>query len=439
MALKESPMTRIRIAGFIAGLLLLAATAYAQGQVVAIGDVHGAYPEFVSILQQTSLIDGNRKWIGGSAILVQMGDLLDRGRQSRDCLDLLMGLERQAKRRGGKVIPLLGNHEAWNILGGVNYVTAEIYRTFATNRSEKRREQAYQDYMKFLSAHRDHSHTALPTDDEATHRKWVDEHPPGFFEYRDAFGPGGKYGAWLRMHPAIVRIGDGLFLHGGLNPALQFRDVAELNDRIRSEVAAFDFFWQSLVQKKVIWRYMKLEEAMRQVDEELKWMQARGKVEDPEVVQQMQQLLGLSNWMITSPEGPLWYRGLALEPEEKLTDALKALLARLKAQYIVEGHTVLSKSAITTRFDNHVFLIDTGMLKEVYGGRASALEIQNGQFTARYADGEREILVAPGLWKTRSSGIRGKGDVMGFFEWDWVTLQLFESVALSTSSIIRIF
>ena len=96
----------------------------------------------------------------------------------------------------------------------------------------------------------------------------------------------------------------------------------------------------------------------------------------------MRQLLDLSKWMIFSQEGPLWHRGLALEREENLMDALKAMLARLDAQYIVAGHTVLSKSTITTRFDNRVFLIDTGMLKEAYGGRASALEIKNGQFTA---------------------------------------------------------
>jgi len=73
-------------------------------------------------------------------------------------------------------------------------------------------------------------------------------------------------------------------MHGGLNPMLQFQNIADLNIRIRSELASFDFIWQSLVRKKVIWRYAKLEEAVRQVNEELKWMQAHGKMENPEVV-----------------------------------------------------------------------------------------------------------------------------------------------------------
>jgi hypothetical protein len=392
MGAKKNP--RIRITCIIAGLLLaLAAAAYGQSRVVAVGDAHGAYPELVSILQKTGLIDGNHVWTGSRATLVQTGDILDRGQQVRNCLDLLMALERQAPKSGGKVIALMGNHETINLMGDVRYVTTDIFRTFADSRSEARREQAYQDYLKFFSVHQDHSHAAIPVEDTAAKQKWMDQHPPGFFEYRDALGPNGKYGVWIRSHHAIVKVGDGIFLHGGLNPALQFRDIEELDNQIRDELAAFDSIWQSLVRKKVIWRYMTLEEAKQQVDEELKWMQAQGDKADPETVRQIQQLLGLNDWLVAHPNGPLWYRGLAQEPEDKLAGDLKGMLARLDARYIVSGHTVVSKSEITARFDNQVFLIDVGMLKDVYGGRAAALEIQNGQITSRYSDGESKILV----------------------------------------------
>ena len=33
-------------------------------RVVAVGDVHGAYPELVAVLQECGLIDENRIWIG---------------------------------------------------------------------------------------------------------------------------------------------------------------------------------------------------------------------------------------------------------------------------------------------------------------------------------------------------------------------------------------
>jgi len=395
------PALRVFLACLASTLLLtLAVTAHAPVRVVAVGDVHGAFPELVAILQRTMLIDANRQWAGGSATLVQTGDVLDRGARSRECLDLVIELERQAEKAGGTVIPLLGNHEAMNLMGDVRYVTPDIYRTFATDQSDKVREQAYQDYMTFLAAHREHGHAVVVTDDEAWRQKWMDGHPPGFFEYRDAFGPAGKYGRWIRQHHAVIQIGDAVFVHGGLNPALPFGSVAELNEKVRSELAGFDTVWQALAGRKVIWRYMKLAEAIQHVGEELKWIQAGGRAGDPETAQEMQKLLGYKSWMAVSSDGPLWYRGLAQDPEEKLTTGLTAMLTRLGAQYIVMGHTVQSTFEITPRFANHVFLMDTGMLKEEYKGRASALEIRNGRLTAYYADGEPKVLEPPARSKT---------------------------------------
>jgi hypothetical protein len=368
--------------------------ASAQTRVVAIADSHGAYPEFVGILQRVGLIDGNRQWIGGSTVFVQLGDVIDRGKGSRACLDLLMDLERQAPKQNARVIPLLGNHEVMNLMGDLRYVVPADYQAFATEQSEKRREESYRDYRDFVAGHSAHHHTVY-SDDEAGREKWMADHPLGFFERHDAFEAQGLYGRWLRSHDAVAQVGDALFVHGGLNPAIHFKNIKELNERVHTEIAHFDSLWQSLCQKKIIWRYMNLEEAMRQIQEEWVWIQARGQVQDREAAQQMQELSGFQNWLIASPDGPLWYRGLALEPEETLKAPLEAMLARLKVKYIVAGHTVRPKFDVLPRFDNHVFLIDTGMLKEVYGGRGSALEFRDGGVTAYYTDGEPQVLVAP--------------------------------------------
>ncbi len=386
---------KVLCTGFVLfSLLALSAAGDNPARVVAIGDVHGAYTEFVSILLRMGLIDQNQRWAGGKAILVQVGDVLDRGPRVRECLDLLMQLEGQAEKQRGKVVALLGNHETMNIMGDLRYVSGDGYRSFATDGSEEVRAREYANYLKFLAAHKEHSH-AYPgsADDASIRQKWMGEHPAGFFEYRDAIGPRGQYGRWFRKHSAIARIGDGLFVHGGLNPRLPFKNINELDAKIRSEIATFDSLWQSLSEKRVIWKYMKLEEATRHMIEELNWVRARGRTEDPESVQQMQELLGYQSWMSVSPDGPLWYRGLALQPEESLAGDFTAMLARLKAGYIVAGHTVESKGDIVARFDKHVFLIDTGMLKEAYGGKASALEIENGRITAYHGDGEPRILV----------------------------------------------
>ncbi len=374
--------------------ILLCAVAGAQPRVIAVGDIHGACADFSAILQRTRIIDANRRWIGASSTLVQTGDVLDRGKEGRACLDLLMDLERQAGRAHGQVMPLLGNHEVMNIMGDVRYVPPEMYLSFATSGSEKVRERAYRDYLQFLASDRNHEPAATPGDPEAARKKWMDEHPPGFFEYRDAFGPNGKYGRWLRGHNAAVQIGSGIYVHGGLNPSLAFNDVAELAVRVRREMAAFDSLWQSLSEKKVLWRYMKLNEALDHLAKEAAWMESHGGGNDPETLTQIKMLLGVRTWLCVSSDGPLWYRGLATEPEDKLMSGLQSMLARLKAQFVVDGHTVQANFQITPRFDHRVFLIDTGMNKEAFGGRASALQVEGSRFTAYYIDQDPVVLIS---------------------------------------------
>ncbi len=387
-------------------LLALPFAVLAQERVVAIGDVHGAYAEFTGILQRTALTDGNQKWAGGSATLVQTGDVLDRGAQARACIDLVMALKQQAGKAHGKVIPLLGNHETLNVMRDLRYVTPAIYATFATDRSEMVRQKAYQDFLKFLAAHRDHSHAALPAVDEPARLKWMEAHPPGFFEYSDAFGPDGKYGRWVRQNRAVVQVGDVIFVHGGLNPQLSFRDLAELDAQVHNDLAAFDALWKRLSGRKIIWKYMLWSEALQHVSEELQWIQARGRAEDADAVDEMRKFLALKDCLTRSADGPLWYRGLAQDPEDTLAGGLDALLSRLKARYIVDGHTVLSTSEITPRFENRVFLIDTGMNKASYKGIASALEFRNGQITAYYAVGDPKVLVQPGAKKTARTAVQ---------------------------------
>ena len=69
-------------------------------RVVVVGDIHGAYDQFVAILQAAGILKGDR-WAGGKSILIQTGDVLDRGAQSRRAVDLLRRLERDAARAGG--------------------------------------------------------------------------------------------------------------------------------------------------------------------------------------------------------------------------------------------------------------------------------------------------------------------------------------------------
>jgi len=64
------------------------------------------------------------------------------------------------------------------------------------------------------------------------------------------------------------------------------------------------------------------------------------------------------------------------------------------------GHTVTPDGRLTSRFGGRVVQLDTGMLGGTFypAGRASALEIRNGQFTAIYED-RRELLVKTAVAK----------------------------------------
>ena len=42
--------------------------------------------------------------------------------------------------------------------------------------------------------------------DYGSEDEWMKAHPLGFIEQREAMGPDGKYGKWLRTLPAIAKV-----------------------------------------------------------------------------------------------------------------------------------------------------------------------------------------------------------------------------------------
>ena len=72
-------------------------------KIIAIGDLHGDYDNFVEILKGVKLVDESLHWIGGEIHLVQTGDILDRGPDARKIFDLIMALEKEADKAGGMV------------------------------------------------------------------------------------------------------------------------------------------------------------------------------------------------------------------------------------------------------------------------------------------------------------------------------------------------
>jgi len=89
----------------------------AASRIVAIGDLHGDRRAFVRTLRNAQLIDEDERWRGGSATLVQLGDVFDRGPQEAGCWSLLRKLQDEAPAAGGRVVRLIGNHEVMNVCG----------------------------------------------------------------------------------------------------------------------------------------------------------------------------------------------------------------------------------------------------------------------------------------------------------------------------------
>ena len=80
--------------------------------VYAFGDIHGELDGFKENLKQANLIDSTGKWKKEEKIMaIQVGDIIDRGPQSLEAYNFLSKLQFQAKKKGGKLVRLLGNHE----------------------------------------------------------------------------------------------------------------------------------------------------------------------------------------------------------------------------------------------------------------------------------------------------------------------------------------
>ena len=317
------------LAAILVALLLMVPGAAAKDQwdgvskVVAVGDVHGDFDQFVAVLRSAGLIDERNHWTGGDTHLVQTGDVPDRGPDTRKIMDLLMDLEREAAKAKGYVHALIGNHESMNMFGDLRYVDPGEYASFADDKSAERREQEYERHRKELEGNPPAA--GLPEFNDAYREQWFADRPLGYFEHREAFAAGGKYGKWILGHNAVIRINDTLFLHGGIGPKYVTESIKGLNRAIESELRDFS---------------------------------------------------KLPGGVNVDPEGPLWYRGLAQSPEADEEQHLEAALKAYGVKRIVIGHTV-SPGTIWPRFGGRVVMIDVGMAAN-YGGRMACLVIEDG-------------------------------------------------------------
>jgi len=161
-------------------------------KIAAFSDIHGQFGLMTQLLQANRIIDDKGQWQFGDGHLVLTGDVFDRGPQVTEALWMLYALEAQAKKAGGDVHLLLGNHETMALSNDLRYVNP-----------------------KYLEVARRFNKT-----------------------YPELFSNDSVLGQWLRSRPVIVQVNDMLFMHGGLHPDyLNLKlSVAETNEKFRASL-----------------------------------------------------------------------------------------------------------------------------------------------------------------------------------------------------------
>ena len=348
----------------------------ATGRIVAVADIHGANDAFVRILEKSAVIDTGLEWIGGTTQLVIVGDVLDRGPDSRAALDLIMRLKPQARAQGGDVHLVLGNHEIMNIVGDLRYVSAEEYAAFAGEEPEDIRAAALE---RFLAG-------ASEANDVAARAEFERRFPRGYFAHRQAFSSEGAYGSWLLEQPMLLLVNDTAFVHGGVSRAFGSSGGEAVNAQLKQQLREYVSSMEQLVESGVLTRTDDFYDHPTLI-EGLEERIAIGEASWPDGAQQAAARVKELNYApVFALSSPIWYRGMVSCSPLVERDHWLQTLETLDAERIVVGHTPTPDALVLSRMDNGILRVDTGMLASYYGGRAAALIIENGSLEVLYED-----------------------------------------------------
>ena len=308
-------------------------------RIIAIGDIHGDYDNYIKTLQAAGVINRRGRWIADNTHLVQIGDVPGRGPDTLKIIRHLSGLTTQARRAGGRVHRLIGNHEAMNVTGDLRYVTPGEYEAFVTRDSRRTRDRYFNALMDYWRSEEPERYANLA---ENFREAWEAAHPLGWVEHRQAWDPrwnrDGELFQWVLSSVAAIQLNELVFVHGGISASYCQHDLESLTRMVHEALQLDDTTDAGVLEDET---------------------------------------------------GPLWYRGLAGLPPETPGAVVTAILERYDARHIVIGHTPTS-GIIWPRHDTGVIMIDTG-IGAYYGSHIAWLEISEGKLFAGYPDGRLEL------------------------------------------------
>ncbi|MEE8426169.1 MAG: metallophosphoesterase [Woeseiaceae bacterium] len=333
-------------------------------RVVAISDIHGAYKSMVATLQNAGVLDADLAWSDGQTHLVIVGDILDRGPASRDAMDLLMRVEKEAESSGGKVHVLIGNHEAMNLVGDLRYVSKEEFAAFADDETAEERERWFLAYAARKSD------GVVPDLRAEFERKF----PPGFFAHRREFSSTGRYGKWLLSKPIVVVINETAFIHGGLSPLIGELGLEGVNETLIGELIDYVEQLEILKDAGIL---LPTDNFYDHLEVLMEFMPASES--DTAVIDAAAMVTELNESDIHATGSPLWYRGNVGCSQLIEGDRIAASLQAIGAVRVIIGHTPTPTRRILRRLGGRVFEIDTGMFADAYSGSGNALILEGGR------------------------------------------------------------
>lgn len=205
-------------------------------RIVAVGDLHGDLDQARCALEMAGVLssDGEDLWMGGETVLIQLGDILDRGEDEIAILSLLRSLDMQAKAKGGAVFQVNGNHETMNVEGDFRYVEYGAFDECI-------------DFLEYLDDCRNDWNEAFvgwigvserwKKERKMSQNYWgplnLVKKQKGVIARSMLLRPGGPLASELAQHAVVLKVNDWVFCHGGLLP----HHVAYGIERMNREVS----------------------------------------------------------------------------------------------------------------------------------------------------------------------------------------------------------
>jgi hypothetical protein len=282
-----------------------------KGKTIVIGDIHADAKGFIDILIHTGVIDKKTgKFIGKDIDIALMGDYTGKGPDTRGVWDIIDFITKEAPNHNSRVHTVFGNHDI------------VLFRNMLSKLKKK-------DLKRFR---------LLDPDPEIAVKKALTMEP---------------YKSMMKKWKAMVRIGESVYTHGGIDDFIYDQSPQELNKMTQDFVTTH----QEHIEKTLA-----------------------GATDDLPELPKMMQLRESKKGKVLMPDHPFWTRRAV---KEKINPyEFDRMLDHLGAKRVFVGHTPTESKQIEKRYNGKLILTDTHISEVNKDSRLSAVVVdeRTGQF-----------------------------------------------------------